>query len=258
MSEQVAHEQGPGKAGSGDVRAWDLPTRLFHWTLVLLMIGAYLSRRLGDPSMTWSGGLPKLAFDGTGLTWHKGIGYAILILIVYRVLWGFVGGSTARFSAFVAGPAKALGYGRDFASGRPRHFLGHNPLGGTMVIVLLAALAGQAMLGLMSYDDHDTMDGGALASRVGDAWSAVFTRWHMKAFDVILILVAAHIAANLVYLLWKRENLIRPMVTGRKPAKAYEDQRQAEFGSCGRALVCLVVAAIFVLGTVRLVAGRVF
>lgn len=258
MSSGPSGAEVPGMHEGARVRAWDLPTRLFHWTLVLLMVSAYFSRRFGDPVLTFGGGLPRIGFDGTGLLWHKWTGYSILILIVYRVIWGFVGGSTARFASFVSGPAKAIGYGIDFATGKPRHFLGHNPLGGSMVLALLAVVAGQAVLGLMSYDDHDSNDGGPLARVVGDAWSAVMTRWHIKAFDLILVLAAAHIVANLVYLLWKRENLIGPMVTGVKPAKAYEDHAEAEFGSCGRALACLIVAAAIVLGAIRLLGGRVF
>lgn len=255
-----------GGAPAGMVRAWDVPTRLFHWTLVLLVISAYASRKLGDPVISWGGGAaltsgppePWLRFDATGLVWHTWTGYAILILVVYRVLWGFVGGSTARFASFLAGPRKAIGYGLDFARGKPRHFLGHNPLGGAMVVALLLVLGFQAVMGLMAYDDHDAMAGGPLAARVGDAWSAFWTGWHVKLFDLILILIGAHIAANLVYLLWKGENLVRPMITGLKPRRAYEDLCEAQHGSGGRAVICLVGSAVLVLGTVKLIAGRVF
>ena len=126
---------------AGSVRAWDLPTRLFHWTLVTLIAMAYVSRHWGD----------------AGLVWHTWNGYAILVLVVWRLLWGIVGSSTSRFSSFFYGPLTAARYGLDFVLGRPRHFLGHNPLGGTVVFVMLAMVGAMGALGLFAYDDHDAL-----------------------------------------------------------------------------------------------------
>jgi cytochrome b len=223
------------------VRTWDLPTRLFHWTLVTLIIMAWVSRKYGDANLVWH-------------TWN---GYAILVLIVYRIIWGFVGGSTARFSSFVSGPVKAVRYGIDFAARRPRHFLGHNPLGGTMVLALLTVVGLQAVLGLFSYEGADAFVGGPLAAKVSEATTTFITAWHVRIFDLIVIMAGLHIAASLAYLVWKRENLIKPMLTGRKPKADFEDQSEAEFGSSGKAFVCLVAACIIVFGGIKLLGGRI-
>ena len=227
------------KAGA-TVRAWDLPTRLFHWTLVVLLICSYVSRHWGDAE----------------LVWHKWNGYGILILVVFRILWGFCGSSTARFASFLHGPVTSARYGIDFLLRRPRHFLGHNPLGGTVVYALLGLLAFQGISGLFSYDDHDSNAGGPLAGKVSDAVWGFATKWHLKLFDGILLLIALHVVANVLYLVWKRENLVRAMLTGKKPARHYEDQPSAQIKGTGRALVCLAVAAAVVLGGIRMAAGK--
>ncbi len=224
------------------VAAWDLPTRLFHWTLVLLIILAWVSRKWGD----------------AGLVWHTWNGYAILVLIVWRVIWGFTGSSTARFQAFFYWPWTAASYGIDFALRRPRHFLGHNPLGGSVVFMMLGLVGLQATLGLFSYDDHDSLAGGPLAGKVGDAAWAFATKWHIRVFDLILVVIALHIAANILYIVWKGENLVRPMITGKKPAIGYEDQAEARLESAGRALVCLIAAVFLVFGAIMTFGGKVF
>jgi cytochrome b len=161
---------------------WDGATRLFHWTLVVLIALAYVTRRVNPD-----------------LTWHMRIGYAILILITFRILWGFVGSSTSRFSAFAYAPWTALRYGIDFLLRRPRHFLGHNPLGGTVVLLMLTLVAAQGILGLFSYDDHTNIDGGPLAGRIAESTVALLTKWHIWLFDIILIVIAAHLFASFAY-----------------------------------------------------------
>ena len=222
------------------VRAWDLPTRLFHWTLVVLLFNAYATRR-------W----------GSELSWHMWNGYAILVLIVWRILWGFAGSSTARFASFFYWPWTSARYGIDFLLRRPRHFLGHNPLGGTVVFGMLGLIGAQALLGLFAYDDHDALAGGPLVGRVADATWALATKWHIKVFDFILIIVALHIAANIAYLVWKRENLIKPMITGRKAAGTFEDQPEAKLASVGRALLCLIAAIVLVFGGIMTAGGKI-
>ncbi|MEZ5907250.1 MAG: cytochrome b/b6 domain-containing protein [Hyphomicrobiaceae bacterium] len=235
--DKKADGTGSSEAGEATVAAWDVPTRLFHWTLVSLIIAAYFTREFG----------------GVDLYWHKICGYSILILIVYRVLWGFVGSSTARFTSFVKAPWTALAYARDFALGRPRHFLGHNPLGGGVVIAILALVGAQAMTGLFASDD--ALAEGPLVKLAGDNVARI-TALHHQIFDLILVVVVLHIAANFIYLFWKKENLIRPMVTGRKPARGYEDANEADLRSPLVAVVCLVLAAAIVLGGITLAGGR--
>lgn len=243
---EAESKPGAGAAGIGSgkrtVAAWDLPTRLFHWALVTLVVMAYVSRRWGD----------------NDLVWHKWNGYAILVLVVWRVMWGFTGSSTARFKSFFYWPWVAAGYGLDFLRNKPRHFLGHNPLGGSVVFAMLGIVGLQAMLGLFSYDDHTSNAGGPLSGKVSDAAWALATKWHLRVFDMILAIVALHILANLVYLLWKGENLIKPMITGRKPADDFEDQQEAELATVARAVVCLIAAILLVFGGLMTVGVKRF
>lgn len=222
------------------VRAWDLPTRLFHWLLAGLIVTAVISRKFG----------------GLDLFWHKVNGYGVLTLLVYRVLWGFVGGTTARFSTFASWPWQALRYGRDLLGGRARAYLGHNPLGGWMVFALLAALAFQTGTGLFANDD--ALAEGPLAGKVSYDMSGYLTGLHYTGFRIIVVLVAIHVAVNLIYRFWKKEDLITPMISGYKARAVYADQSEARFGSLWLAFLCLIIAAVLVIGGIKLVGGRLF
>jgi cytochrome b len=222
------------------VRVWDFPTRAFHWLLVLLIISAYLTRHYGDDE----------------LFWHRLNGYTVLTLIAFRIVWGFVGSSTARFTSFIRGPWTAAVYALDFARNRPRHFLGHNPLGGTVVIAMLAVIAFQGVTGLYSSDD--ALAEGPLVDTVAYETMEELTSWHAWNFDVLLLLIGLHIFANLLYLVWKKENLIKPMVTGRKERAAYEDATEARIASPILGIVVLAIAAAIVLGGIRALGGSLF
>ncbi len=222
------------------VRVWDGPLRLFHWTLVALIVAAYATRKVSPD-----------------LIWHMRIGYAILILLTFRFLWGIVGSSTARFASFAYAPWSAIRYGIDFALRRPRPYLGHNPLGGTMVFVMLGLLAAQAMTGLFTYDDHTELDGGPLAATVAESTMALMTRWHIWLFDILLIVIALHVFSSFAYAIWKREDIVRPMVTGRKRAADFEDEPEARIASPLLALLCLILAAGIVLGGITLAGGKI-
>lgn len=222
------------------VAAWDLPTRLFKWSLVFLVAMAWISDKFG-------GSIP---------VWHKANGYAILCLIVFRLLWGFVGGSTARFSSFLPTPRRVFGYAAGLAKGAPPRYLGHNPLGALMILALLAILAAQGVLGLYSGDADRLVIEGPLAATVPDAAVAQATRLHRLGFDLILILVSLHVSANLAYDLFKKEGLIRAMIVGAKPAGAYVDAPRAAPGSMLAAAACLAVAAAIVFGAIAAMCGR--
>lgn len=227
-------------------RAWDLPTRVFHWTLLILVVFAWISFRyaesLGDP-------LIKL---------HRWNGLAILTLLVWRLAWGIFGSSTSRFANFVASPRAALGYGVDLMRGGSRRFLGHNPLGGWMVVALLATLAIQAGLGLFTVEDND-IAAGPLYRLVSEAATKTASRWHHYMFDFVLLpLVVVHVLANVGYGIFKREPLIGAMITGRKPHADYVDAATADIAARPilRALALLAFSALLVLGTIRLLSGR--
>ncbi len=239
--------QKPGTSGA-TVAVWDWPTRAFHWLLVVCLISAWPSYQyaetFGDPTMKW----------------HRYNGYAVLVLVVFRVLWGFLGSSTARWVAFVRWPWTAAGYALDLLRGRDRKFLGHNPLGTYMILGLLAAVSVQAALGLMVVEHNDTT-WGPLYKLVGEAKQKDVLRWHgLLLYWAILPLVAAHIIANTLYGLLKRDPLIRAMVTGRKPAEDYEDQREAVIARdvTLRALGTLVLAIGIVAGGIMGLGGKLF
>ena len=240
MADQTDHGAQSETHEQQSVRAWDIPTRAFHWLLVLLIISAYLTRHYGDDA----------------LYWHTLNGYAVLVLIVFRIIWGFVGSSTARFSSFVRWPWTAAAYALDFALRRPRHFLGHNPLGGGVVIAMLAVIGFQGITGLYSSDD--ALAEGPLMETVEYETMEELTSWHVWNFDLLLLLIGLHIFANILYLFWKKENLIRPMLTGRKEAAAYEDAAEARIASPFLALVVLAVAVAIVLGGIRALGGDPF
>lgn len=228
------------------VRAWDLPTRLFHWALVLCVASAWVSYRFAE------------VIGDTTLVWHRCNGLFILTLLVWRVLWGFAGSSTARFQSFVSTPVAAFDYAVGLVRGTAGRYLGHNPLGAWMILAFLAALFTQAGLGLFATDDND-LTGGPLYRLVDEATNAWATRWHGRVFHyVILPLVAIHIAANLLYGAVKKEPLIAAMVTGSKPAVDYADGSAANLAArpVARAALCLVAAASIVLGTIFGMGGK--
>jgi cytochrome b len=183
------------------VRVWDLPVRLFHWTLVVLMVVSYFTGRAG----------------GEWMKFHFWSGYAILTLILFRIAWGFVGSTTARFTDFVKGPSAAFGHLRDLLGrGRPRE-AGHNPVGGAMVVALLLAVLLQVAAGFFSADTDMGTVNGPLALLVADKWIERATAFHKFWINVLIWMVALHVLAAIVYLVWKRQNLIGAMLTGRKP-----------------------------------------
>jgi cytochrome b len=180
------------------ILVWDMPTRLFHWLLVMLVITSFVTGAIG----------------GLWMQYHKLSGYCILGLLVFRLAWGFVGGQHARFSAFVRGPGAVLAYARNLLHSELPGHLGHNPLGGWSVLALLTTLLVQAGTGLFANDD--IMTEGPLYPWVSKATSDWLTQIHLFNQGLILALVCVHVAAVLFYLIIKHDNLIRPMFTGRK------------------------------------------
>ena len=176
------------------ITVWDLPLRIFHWSLVALFAVAVISAKLG----------------GNALEWHVYSGLALLALLVFRVLWGFFGGTHAKFSNFIRGPKAILGY----LKGSGEKTIGHNPLGALSVIAILLALFFQAITGLFSNDDILTE--GPLYNLIDKDTSDYLTHLHTFNQYVLYALLALHIGAILYYRLVKRENLVRTMLTGRK------------------------------------------
>ena len=224
---------------SKKVRVWDAPVRLFHWTLVVLLVVSYFSGRAGGDWM-------KLHF------WS---GYAILTLLLFRIVWGFVGSTTARFAHFVKGPAAWFVYLRSFVTGRQTYDVGHNPVGGIMVLVLIFAVLAQATAGLFSADTDLGTVNGPLANTIADKWVDRLTAFHKFWVNILICLAALHILAAITYLVLKRQNLIGAMFTGHKPlhhvVEAGKPVPPLRFASGRLALSLLIAAAAIVYFCVR-------
>ncbi|MDQ8754725.1 cytochrome b/b6 domain-containing protein [Sphingosinicella sp. LHD-64] len=177
--------------GHARVRIWDAPTRIFHWAIALLI-----------PFLWWTAEEERLDL-------HIPAGLTMFGLILFRLLWGLVGSSTARFVSFVKGPWTVARY----LAGRASPVIGHSPLGAFSVVAMLSALAAQVGLGLFA-SDEDGLFSGPLAHLVSYETSETLTDWHDRLFDLLLILIGLHLAAVLFYLIVRRRNLVLPMVTG--------------------------------------------
>ncbi len=219
------------------VPVWDVATRLFHWALVAMIVLAYVTNKLA----------PTIGFQ-----WHKINGYAILALLLFRVLWGVFGSSTARFATFVR-PFSVISYLCDTVRGAGKHYLGHNPAGAMMIVALLVAVTAQALTGLFTADDFEMMlFAGPFAGKIAESTAAAFSAYHRIGFYLILALVCVHVLANVLYAVTQRDGMIQAMVSGRKKAGDYVDGHAARFAGQAWALVCLVIAVVAIFGAIYL------
>lgn len=214
-----------------NVRIWDLPTRLFHWCFAACVVGAYVSAKLG----------------GLYMDWHVRFGLAALGLMIFRVIWGFVGPRHARFGSFVKGPGEIGNYLRGLAAGTARS-AGHNPLGALSVLAMLIDLGIQAVLGLFATDD--IMVQGPLYGTVSAATSGLLTSLHKANQWIIVTLVILHLLAVAWHTLARKEPLVRAMIAGDMPADQLPADAQPSADGAGvrlRALILAIVVAAFVL-----------
>lgn len=203
---------------------WDLPIRLGHWLMVLLVATSW-----------WTAENHQMEF-------HRYSGYALLGLLVFRVYWGFAGSSTARFAAFVRGPRKTWAYIRSPAAGVAAGPAGHNPLGGWSVVALLTLLFTMIVLGLFAVD-VDGIESGPLSVYVSFETGRFCARWHERVFNALLVLIALHVVAVLYQGFWRGRNLIAAMIHGKAPlaqGQPLERAGMVRFG-IGVALAALVV-----------------
>lgn len=178
------------------VSVWDAPTRLFHWVIVLLIGAAWLTQNRG-----W-------------MQWHFLCGYSVLVLLLFRLAWGFAGSDTSRFARFLRSPLAALHHLSHLHRREPDTEIGHNAAGGWMVLAMLILLSVQAGTGLCANDD--VMYQGPLADLVGKDSSDWLSHIHALNFTLIKIAVVLHVCAVIAYAVVKRHDLVRPMITGRK------------------------------------------
>lgn len=214
------------------IRVWDLPTRLFHWALVACVIGLVVTGKIG----------------GATIDWHARFGYAVLTLLLFRLVWGLVGGHWSRFVSFVYSPGSVINYLKGKA--HPDHLIGHNPLGAGSVFAMLAVLLAQVGTGLISDDEISFT--GPLNRLVSSATGLQATSYHKDVGQWLLLgLVALHAAAILYYLLRKKDNLIKPMLHGDKAVETAAPSSRDDVRSRLAATVIFGVCAGFVTWLVR-------
>jgi cytochrome b len=202
------------------VSVWDAPTRLFHWLVVALVAGCYITFRLN-----W-------------MDWHVWAGEAVLALVLFRLLWGMFGSDTARFSRFLTAPAAAIRHLAHLHRREPDIGVGHNPAGGWMVLVMIVLLLGQTLTGL--YENNDIADEGPLTELVPAGLANLIAKLHTILWNLLLAMIALHVLAILTYAVVKRHNLLQPMLTGHKPLPA--EIPAPYIAHSGRAVLLLGVA----------------
>jgi len=211
------------------IRIWDRPIRLFHWGLILLVALSYATGKSG----AW--------------TLHYASGYAILTLVLFRILWGFFGSENARFAHFLKSPVAAFRQLARFAKREPDRETSHNPAGGWMVATLLALLLAQALSGLFA--NHDPgfrySQHGPLAFEVGSATSEAATWLHLSVQRYLLFAIALHVLAIMLYKLVKGHELVMPMLTGEKLLPEGAKAPRLASGRLALGLLVLAVAGVF-------------
>jgi cytochrome b len=204
------------------VIVWDAATRLFHWLTVALVIACYVSWRVNF------------------MDWHAWTGEALLALVLFRLLWAFFGSETARFSSFLASPHTAAGYLASLLRREPDRQVGHNPVGGWMVLVLLVLLLAEALTGL--YVVNDVADQGPLTEMVPAVVANLITDLHSYFWDALLVAAILHALAILLYAAVMRHDLVTPMITGCKRLPA--ETKAPQLASLARAAFLLGCSAL--------------
>lgn len=228
-AEQVASISDEPFPASDTVVVWDGWVRGVHWLIAILFGVSWYTHR-------------------ANLEWHRYAGYALLTLVLFRIYWGFAGSTTARFAHFVKGPAAIVRYGRTLLGHGQASPVGHNPIGAISVLLLLGLLLVQCLLGLF-VTDVDGLESGPLSGLVSFDISRLLAEWHGRLFTALQVLVAIHVVAVLFYLFAKRDNLIRPMVTGRK--RIVGALPLLRIGKGWHAASALIVFALLVWAVVR-------
>jgi len=215
------------------IRVWDLPTRIFHWALVLSVIGSMATAQIG----------------GAAMSWHFRSGYAILTLLMFRLIWGVVGGQWSRFTSFIYTPHATWAYLR--GKGHAGQSIGHSPAGAVSVFVLLAVLLAQVFSGLTS--DDEITSAGPLVGLVSSAWVSNATFYHANVGKLILLgLVALHIGAIIYYQLNKKQNLLLPMINGDKVTDIVRVSSKDTAATRTLAMAILTGCALLVAGVIKL------
>jgi cytochrome b len=205
------------------VRVWDLPTRIFHWALVAGVLGLAISGTIG----------------GNAMIWHFRFGYAVLTLLLFRIVWGLVGGRWSRFGAFIYSPQSVYNYLK--GRGKAEHAVGHSPIGAGSVFAMLGFLLAQVGTGLLS--DDEIAFAGPLTRFVSNATVSLSTNYHKNIGKwILLALVLLHILA-IVFYLWRKHNLVGAMLHGDKELVTEVPASRDDAASRAAALVVLAACA---------------
>lgn len=219
---------------SHQVRVWDLPTRLFHWALVLCIVGLITTAQLG----------------GDAMIWHFRLGYTVLSLLIFRLCWGFVGGHWSRFSSFAYPPRIIWRYIQ--GKHTPELGMGHNPLGALSIFGMLAILLLQVGSGLFS--DDEIANFGPLSKFAGESVVGLATYYHKNIGKIILVaLIALHLGAIAYYALRQKNNLVKPMISGDKDTERPVPYSRDDLPSRRLALIIFLACAALVSSVVTLV-----
>ena len=218
------------------VYVWDLPVRLFHWSLVALVVLSWASRELDYMEV------------------HRWSGYAILTLVLFRIGWGFAGTRHARFADFVRTPRAMRAYMADILAGAKAQHLGHNPAGGWSVMAILACMLVQAITGLFVSDE--VLFDGPFYRAVSEETAHRLKQLHGINFNILLLLIGLHLAAITFYRFVKREDLVRPMLSGFKWVPIDSPAGDAPRVGSWRAPLVLACAAGIVFGVLSLAPGK--
>lgn len=217
-------------SGGVRVRVWDLPTRLFHGALLALVVASVATGKFDS------------LLGASALEWHRRSGLALIALLLFRLAWGFAGGTHARFASFLRGPRAVLAYAKDTLAGRAGEAAGHNPLGGWSVAAMLAALSVQAATGLFLVQEDYGFEG-PLARHVSAAASDRLAAIHEANFWVIAALVALHVAAVAFHVLARRQDLVAAMITGDKRLEPGREGEASRGGGLALAAAIAIAAA---------------
>ena len=219
---------------------WDLPLRLFHWLLLLCIMGLYITAHADADWLQWLTG----RFDVTWMQWHFRCGYGVIGLLLFRLIWGFVGPKHARFAHFLPSPRQLFEYVKTLAQRDSKPSIGHNPVGALMVLVLLAMVGVQAGSGLFTSDD--IVWAGPFFPAVSVAFSSAAGSLHHNNFAWLQWLIVAHVAAIVFYAIWKRQRLVPPMVHGYKSADVVPAEQAISSSRLALALVLVVAISALV------------
>ncbi len=231
----AAGPTGVQTAAAGERRlVWDLPLRAFHWLFAASIVASYATAQPG------SGWMP----------WHMRLGYWMMGLLVFRILWGFVGPRHARFASFLAGPRAMWRYAKGFTGfGEAIQSVGHNPLGGVMVVVMLLLVAFQVGTGLFATDD--IVWTGPYNPAVSSATARLLTSLHHGNFNLIWAAIALHVGAITYYAFVKKQNLVPAMLTGWKPAEAVPAAEAITSSQLWKALLVMIASVAVVYGVLH-------